>query len=98
MHLQIFIIVILPLRFVYVIINASIKRGVDMIQISYKKLWILLIEHDMKRTDLIRKIGISASTLAKLGKNEPVHMEAVSYTHLFKWLYILFYCLRYTFI
>lgn len=48
-----------------------------MIQISYKKLWILLIEHDMKRTDLIRKIGISASTLAKLGKNEPVHMEVL---------------------
>lgn len=49
-----------------------------MIQISYKKLWILLIEHDMKRTDLIRKAGISAaSTLAKLGKNELVHMEVL---------------------
>lgn len=48
-----------------------------MIQISYKKLWILLIEHDMKRTDLIRKVGISASTLAKLGKNGPVHMEVL---------------------
>ncbi len=49
-----------------------------MIQISYKKLWILLIEHDMKRTDLIRKAGISAaSTLAKFGKNELVHMEVL---------------------
>lgn len=48
-----------------------------MIQISYKKLWILLIKQDMKRTVFIRKAGISASTLAKLGKNEPAHMEVL---------------------
>lgn len=48
-----------------------------MIQISYKKLWILLIKQDMKRTVFIRKAGISASTLAKFGKNELVHMEVL---------------------
>jgi putative transcriptional regulator len=43
--------------------------------ISYKKLWIQLIERELKRTDLITLAGISGSTLAKLGKNESVKLE-----------------------
>lgn len=31
----------------------------------------------MKRTDLIEAVGISASTLAKMGKNEYVAMEVL---------------------
>ena len=40
--------------------------------ISYKKLWKLLIDKDMNKTDLRRVSGISSSTLAKLGKDESV--------------------------
>ena len=43
--------------------------------VSYKKLWILLIEKDMKKTDLRIQSGISTGALAKLGRNETVHMD-----------------------
>ena len=43
--------------------------------VSYKKLWKLLIEKDMKKTDLRIKAGISTGALAKLGKNEHVNTE-----------------------
>lgn len=38
--------------------------------VSYTKLWKLLIDKKMKRTDLKTVAGISSSTLAKLGKDE----------------------------
>ena len=41
--------------------------------ISYKKLWKLLIDKDMKKEDLRIKAGISTNTMAKLGKNENVN-------------------------
>ena len=37
-------------------------------KMSYKKLWKLLIDKDMKKTDLRKAAGISSSSLAKLGK------------------------------
>lgn len=40
--------------------------------ISYKKLWKLLIDHDMTKLELKDAAGISTGTLAKLGKNENV--------------------------
>lgn len=46
-------------------------------QISYKKLWKLLIDRDMKKLDLRNAAGISTTTLAKLGKNEPVNLEII---------------------
>jgi len=41
-------------------------------KLSYKKLWKLLIDRDMKKSDLRRAAGISSSSLAKLGKDENV--------------------------
>lgn len=38
--------------------------------ISYDKLWKLLIDKKMNRTDLKEKSGISTASLAKLGKKE----------------------------
>ena len=43
--------------------------------ITYTKLWILLKEKGMKRTDL--KEIMSSATLAKLGKNEPVSSTVI---------------------
>lgn len=40
--------------------------------ISYKKLWKLLIDRDMKKKDLCAVAGISHASVAKLGKNENV--------------------------
>ena len=39
---------------------------------SYKKLWKMLIDRDMTKTDLRLCSGISSSSLAKLGKGENV--------------------------
>lgn len=41
--------------------------------ISYKKLWKLLIDRDMKKKDLQQLAGISAASITKLGKNENVN-------------------------
>lgn len=45
--------------------------------ISYKKLWKLLIDRDMKRKDLQRVAGISAASITKLGKNQNVNTEII---------------------
>ena len=45
--------------------------------ISYKKLWKLLIDKDMKKKDLQRVAGISAAFVTKLGKNENVNTEII---------------------
>ena len=44
-------------------------------QISYNKLFKLMVDNQMKRTDLIRAAQISTSTASKLFKNEPVSLE-----------------------
>ena len=43
--------------------------------ISYNRLWKLLIDKGMTKTQLREKANISTVTLAKLGKNETVSME-----------------------
>lgn len=43
--------------------------------ISYKKLWKLMIDKDLKKKDLRQLAGISASSITKLGKNENVNTE-----------------------
>ena len=43
--------------------------------ISYKKLWKLLIDKDMKKEDLRIKAGFSTNTMAKLVKNENVNTD-----------------------
>jgi len=45
--------------------------------ISYKKLWKLLIDRDMKKKDLQKLAGISSATITKLGKNENVKTEVL---------------------
>lgn len=42
-------------------------------QISYKKLWKLLIDRDMMKKDLAERAGISPASIAKLGRNENVN-------------------------
>jgi len=45
--------------------------------VSYKKLWKLLIDKDMKRKDLREAAGISTASMAKLGKNENVTTDVL---------------------
>ena len=41
-------------------------------KISYKKLWHLLLDKNMKKADLKRVTGISTATIAKLDKGQNV--------------------------
>ena len=41
-----------------------------MSTVSYKKLWKLLIDKDMKKKDLREAAGISTASMAKLAENE----------------------------
>ena len=45
--------------------------------VSYNKLFKLLIDKSMKKTDLRLAIGISPNTLTKLSNNEYVSMEVL---------------------
>ena len=45
--------------------------------ISYKKLWKLLIDRNMKKKDLQKAAGISSASITKLGKNENVNTEKI---------------------
>ena len=45
--------------------------------VSYRKLWKMLIDRDMKKTDLRIASGISTNALAKLGKNERVTTDVL---------------------
>ena len=45
--------------------------------VSYKKLWKLLIDRDMKKKDLCAAAGISHASMAKLGKNENVNTDVL---------------------
>lgn len=46
--------------------------------ISYKKLWKLLIDKDIKKKDLSAIAGISQATITKMGKNGHVTTEVLS--------------------
>ena len=45
--------------------------------VNYKPLWKLLIDKDIKKTEMAEGIGISTSTLSKLGKDEYVSLDVL---------------------
>ena len=51
--------------------------GVCIMAVSYKKLWKLLIDKDMKKKDLCAAAGVSHASMAKLGKNENVTVDVL---------------------
>lgn len=46
--------------------------------VSYKKLWKLLIDKDMKKKDLQLAVGVSSATITKMAKDELVSMEVLT--------------------
>ena len=46
--------------------------------ISYIKLWKLLLDKKLKKTDLIKIADVSTTTLAKLSKDQFVSMEVMA--------------------
>ena len=45
--------------------------------ISYDRLWKMLIDKKMNKTDLKEQSGISFNVLARMGKNESISMESI---------------------
>ena len=45
--------------------------------VSYKKLWKLLIDKDMKKKDLQASSGVSWASITKMSKNETVSMDVL---------------------
>ena len=58
---------------------ATHKRngGLQVMVISYKKLWKLMIDQNLNKTQLKDKAQISTNAVAKLGKNEAVSMDTL---------------------
>jgi len=52
-----------------------VLEGENFMAVSYKKLWKLLIDKDMKKKDLCAKAGISSASVTKMGKNGHVTTE-----------------------
>ena len=46
--------------------------------VSYKKLWKMLIDKDMKKKELCARAGISSSSLTKMGRNGHVTTEVLA--------------------
>lgn len=45
--------------------------------ISYDKLWKIMIDKKINKTQLSEKAGITTNAMAKLGKNETVQIETL---------------------
>lgn len=45
--------------------------------VCYNKLWKILIDRGMSKTDLIKASKITTNAMAKLGKNEDVRVEVL---------------------
>ena len=46
--------------------------------VSYKKLWKMLIDRDMTKTQLIQQAGITTNAVARMGKGEDVRVETLA--------------------
>jgi len=46
-------------------------------EVSYKKLWKILIDKEMKKKDLLKAAGVSWTSVTKMSKSEAVSMEVL---------------------
>ena len=46
-------------------------------RISYNKLWKMLIDKNMKKSDLKEKAGISSASIVKLGKGDNITTDVL---------------------
>lgn len=58
-------------------VGLGIKRRKTNMRMSYNRLWKLLIDKNLKKSDLRKIAGVSASSLAKLGKGENVTTDVI---------------------
>jgi|GEM_PF-102206 len=56
----------------------NVADGGITLKISYLKLWKLLLDKKLKKTDLLKLAEISTTTLAKLSKDQSVGMDVLA--------------------
>lgn len=54
------------------------NRGECVMAISYNKLWKILIDKNMNKTQLCKEAKVSTNAMAKLGRNEDVRVEVLA--------------------
>ncbi len=59
-----------------IFMNRKERDSIEM-NVTYKKLWKLLIDRDINKTSLQRMAGISTTTMAKLGKGNDVSLATL---------------------
>ena len=47
-------------------------------RVSYNKLWKVLIDKGLNKTELMGAVKMSPNTMAKMGKNENVSLDVIS--------------------
>ena len=52
-------------------------REVELMGVSYNKLWKMLIDKNISKTELTHLAGITTNAMAKLGKNEDVRVNTL---------------------
>ena len=60
-----------------IVFEQLLYMGVVEMSVSYNKLWHLLIDKDMTKTELRNYAGVSTNVIAKLGRNESVSMDTL---------------------
>jgi len=58
-------------------IIGNIERESNHMEISYNRLFKLLIDKGMKKTEFAKIAGLTPGTLAKLSKNQTVSMDSL---------------------
>lgn len=46
-------------------------------KVSYKKLWVMLVEKDMSKQEFREKLQIASGTMTKLNKGQEVSMSVI---------------------
>lgn len=63
---------------IYPVILYLCFGGLRRMTYSYNRLWKMLIDKSMTKTEMRKLAGISTNVLAKMGKDEPVAMDSLA--------------------
>lgn len=61
----------------FVFAPETVIKGGGILTLNYNKLWKMLIDKNISRTQLVRMSKISTNAMAKMGKNQEVRMETM---------------------
>ena len=54
-----------------------VGKGTKTMTVSYNGLWKKMIDKNLQKQDLVKELGLSSATVAKMGKGEPVSSKVL---------------------